>query len=82
MRPKSPTALSKPTSPTRLVLNIGGVSHFAIHNFKRAKELLTKAQEENQLIRELGGRYLDMCDEYQTTVGEGTKNSRRRKKSR
>jgi len=49
----------------QLVLNIGGVSHFAIHNFKRAKELLTKAQEEDQLIGQLGGRYLDMCDEYQ-----------------
>ncbi|QDU44046.1 peptidylprolyl isomerase [Symmachiella dynata] len=48
-----------------LILNIGGVSHFAINNYKRAKELLTKAQEENQLIRDLGGRYLAECDEYQ-----------------
>jgi len=58
-------AALKAEKSDELILNIGGVSHFAIHNFKRAKELLTKAQDENQLIRDLGGRYLASCDKYQ-----------------
>ncbi len=56
-----------------VVLNIGGTAHFATQDFKRAKELFTKAEEENQLIRELGGRYLPLCDKYQELWDEEQK---------
>lgn len=45
-------------------LNLGGASHFAIHNFAKAKELLSRAKKENTLDQRSGAPYLDRCDDY------------------
>ncbi len=57
----------------RLALNIGGASNFAIHNFKRAKELLGRAKKEDLLIREISRSYLEDSDEYQQLWDEEQK---------
>jgi len=49
----------------KFALNIGGASYFATHNFKRAKEMLTMAEEKNMLLPRIGGQYLGLCDQYQ-----------------
>ncbi len=50
-----------------VVLNVTGVAHFALHDFARAKELLTRAEQEGILdTRQFGAdRFLAVCDEYQ-----------------
>ncbi len=48
----------------RLALNLGGVAHYAIHDFEKAVELLAHAQEKKVLIPDLGGRYIDSARRY------------------
>jgi len=73
--PAEPAATDDPESPevqqvkqTRLLiaqaLNIAGVASFATNNFDRAVELLNKAGENNLLIPQLGGQYLDNANDY------------------
>lgn len=49
---------------SKLVLNIGGVSHFALHDFERARQLLKEANDKNLLVPQIGGPYLDASEEY------------------
>jgi cyclophilin family peptidyl-prolyl cis-trans isomerase len=46
------------------VVNITGVCHFAVHNFAKAQQILKQAEEEQMLIPQLGGRYLEASGEY------------------
>jgi cyclophilin family peptidyl-prolyl cis-trans isomerase len=49
---------------TDTVLNVGGAAHFAEQNFEKSAELLTKAEKNNGLDPQTGGRYLDYAREY------------------
>ena len=49
---------------SEIVLNIGGAANFAEHNFDKAAELLTKAEQMGALDPQTGGRYLDYAKEY------------------
>lgn len=44
--------------------NISGVSRFANHDFEGSLKLLQSLQEKDQLIDDLGGRYLDSAQAY------------------
>lgn len=44
--------------------NIAGVSRFANHDFDGSLKILTALQERDQLIDDLGGRYLDSAQTY------------------
>lgn len=52
------------------LLNVGGVSSFAIHDFAKAQQLLTRASqeaktdEERGLFENLGARFLGACSDY------------------
>ena len=50
---------------TPVTMNITGVSLFAQHEFTKAKALLEEAEKEGQLIPQVGGRYLEECEEYE-----------------
>ncbi len=47
-----------------LALNIGGVGHFARHEFEKSLELLETAKQNNSLYPRLGGQYLDSARSY------------------
>ena len=47
-----------------VVQNMGGISLFATHEFEKAHELLTAAEQAKQLHPQLGGRYLESSLEY------------------
>ena len=48
-----------------LILNVGGVSHFAIQDFAKAQEILEAAKEAaGPIFEQLGGRYLEVCPKY------------------
>lgn len=47
-----------------LTLNLTGVSYFGLQEFAKAKAVLQQAEEAGELIPQLGGRYLEECDEY------------------
>jgi cyclophilin family peptidyl-prolyl cis-trans isomerase len=47
-----------------LVRNIAGASHFAIHEFDKAHEILTAAEKDGELHPQLGGAYLESSVEY------------------
>lgn len=49
---------------TALTLNLTGVSYFGLQEFAKAKAMLEEAQKAGELIPQLGGRYLEQCDEY------------------
>lgn len=49
---------------TEIVMNITGVSHFAKHEFPKAKSVLEAAERENVLHPQLGGRYLEEAEAY------------------
>ena len=49
---------------TETVLNIGGAAHFAEQDFEKSVELLTKAEKNNGLDPQTGGRYLDYARKY------------------
>ena len=49
---------------SREVFSITGMSLFATHEFKAARDLLTQAKQENKLDPRLGGRYLDAAEKY------------------
>ena len=49
---------------TKIVVNIAAVSHFAIHNFEKARNLLEAAQKDGQLMQQIGGRYIEYAGEY------------------
>lgn len=51
-------------SSSKLVLNIAGVSHFALNNFERAHELLSRAEKEDVIIPSIGGPYVEASQEY------------------
>ncbi len=53
---------SKPEHP--LALNVSGVSHFAIHDFELANEILQRAQKLGSLYPQLGGQYLNVAGKY------------------
>lgn len=48
---------------TRDVLSMAGMSHFALHNFEKAKAIFTEAKERNRLNIQYE-RYQDVTDEY------------------
>jgi cyclophilin family peptidyl-prolyl cis-trans isomerase len=49
-----------------ILLNVGGVSHFAEHNFAKAHEILTRASKEDQdLFPNLGANFLNASLDYQ-----------------
>jgi cyclophilin family peptidyl-prolyl cis-trans isomerase len=50
---------------TALTLNLTGVSYFAMQDFGKAKAVLEEAQKAGELIPQLGGRYLELCDDYE-----------------
>lgn len=50
------------TSPG--VLIFGGMAHFNIHNFEKAKELLTKAQQQGGQFAQQAEDYLSNCEDY------------------
>lgn len=47
-----------------LTLNITGVAYFGLQDFGKSKALLQQAETEGLLIPQLGGRYLEQCDDY------------------
>lgn len=47
-----------------VALNVGGVSQFATHQFSKAVEMLERAKQDNLLIPDLGGNYLDSAKNY------------------
>lgn len=47
-----------------VVLNIAGASHFALHDFEQAQEVLQRAEESGMLLAQLGGPYLEAAGEY------------------
>ena len=52
-----------------VLLNFGGASHFAIHDFAKAEELLKAAEAASgepggQIFNQLGARYLDVSADY------------------
>jgi cyclophilin family peptidyl-prolyl cis-trans isomerase len=47
-----------------LALNMGGVSEFAQHNFEKSAEMLEAAKQDEVLIPNLGGQYIDRAREY------------------
>jgi len=48
------------------LLNVSGISHFAIHDFKVAHEILTKAQKsDTELFPQLGANFLEASADYQ-----------------
>lgn len=49
---------------TALTLNLTGVSYFGLQDFDKSKALLDQAETEGLLIPQLGGRYLEQCDDY------------------
>lgn len=49
---------------TTLTLNLTGVSYFGLQEFAKAKDLLDQAKTDGLLIPQLGGRYLEQCDDY------------------
>ena len=55
-------AALKAGNASRLVLNVGGAANFAIHNFKRAQELLTRAKKEHLLVPQIDANYVELYD--------------------
>lgn len=47
-----------------VVMNIAGVSQFALHNFQKAHDILSAAQKEGKLHPQLGGPYLKASKQY------------------
>ena len=49
----------------RIVFNVAGISHFALHNFEKAHNILLEAQQLEKLEDRLGGaRYLQPSKDY------------------
>jgi len=49
---------------TPLIRNLAGASHFAIHDFAAAEKILTDADNDGELIPQLGGQYLEASGDY------------------
>ncbi len=49
---------------TRFVVNIAGVSHFAIHDFEKARKILEEAAKKGQLDDRLARRFLQPAADY------------------
>jgi cyclophilin family peptidyl-prolyl cis-trans isomerase len=47
-----------------VAVNIAGVSRFANHEFEEAHQILKAADEQDQLIPDLGGRFLESAENY------------------
>ncbi|MBX3440035.1 MAG: peptidylprolyl isomerase, partial [Planctomycetaceae bacterium] len=47
-----------------LALNVGGVGHFANHNFEKSLELFETAKQHGVLYPQLGGQYLESARNY------------------
>lgn len=47
-----------------VAVNIAGVSRFANHEFEQAHQILKTAEENEQLIPDLGGRFLESAETY------------------
>ncbi len=57
--------LIKADKSEKSALNYGGAAHFAIGNFARAKELLSRAEQQQLTIPRIARNYLPLCDDYE-----------------
>lgn len=47
-----------------IALNTAGAAHFAVQDFEQAARLLAQAQEKGEIIRSIGGPYVDVAEPY------------------